>query len=48
LTAEGDARRELLAAVTAAKMAGGSVRAIAAFTKKSPTTIQKWLRGESC
>jgi hypothetical protein len=41
-------RAKSYAAVTAAKMAGGSVRAIAAVTKKSPTTIQEWLRGESC
>lgn len=47
ITAEGDARRELHAAVIAAQKAGGSVRAIATETEKSPTTIQKWLKESS-
>lgn len=47
VAAEADVRRELRAAVVAANDAGGSVRAIATETGKSPTTIQKWIKEKS-
>lgn len=44
MAAEDSARIGLQAAVIAAHEAGGSVRAIAAETGKSATTIHKWLK----
>lgn len=39
-----EARQELIAAVKAAKDAGGSIRDIAELTGRSTNTIQRWLR----